>query len=143
VLWSVAGVAEVFLALWDCAPAASVEADALWGSVVRAARALRAFGWMMPVGAPRAVLMQGEVRWREGRRVEARRCFRRALAAAERFGMMPEQGLAHLALGRRMEAHEMTRWDHLRRAREIFAALGAAGYEEQARRAFTEPPAKG
>jgi eukaryotic-like serine/threonine-protein kinase len=50
----------------------------------------------------------------------------KSLNAAERLGMPYEQGRAHYELGRHLPPGHPDRQEHLRRAGELFADIGAS-----------------
>jgi hypothetical protein len=81
---------------------------------------------MHPVGAPQAWLWDGLCAWLGGRRRRARRCWSKALSAAERLGMPHDQAQAHYEIGRHAEPGDPVRQTHLGLARDLFARLGAA-----------------
>jgi tetratricopeptide (TPR) repeat protein len=90
---------------------------------------LRAFAARSPVAAARASRAAGVRLWLAGRRPRALRALRRSLDAARRFDLPYDEGMAHLELGRHLGTNQATpgewgREEHLRRAAELFEALG-------------------
>jgi len=132
-LRSVAGLAEVWLILWEGARGGS-EAGTLRRRARAACRALRRFSWVFPIGRPRDWLCRGRYRLLAGNPRGAVRAWSRAIAVAERLGMPYEAGLAQLELGARPGAPDGARAEHCQRAATIFASLGAAADLERARR---------
>jgi class 3 adenylate cyclase/tetratricopeptide (TPR) repeat protein len=119
-----AGVAEVYLALWEAGEAESLGAAK---AAPQACAALYRFARVFPIARPRADLWQGRADWLGGRRGRASRLWRRGLAVAERLSMPYEQGLAHLEIGQHLPAGDPDRRAHLTRACEILSRLGC-GY---------------
>ena len=91
-----AGVAEMYLSLWETGQDSSGTRRA----ARRACRALRGFARVFPIGQPRARLYQGRLAELSGRPRRAQAAWRASLAAAERLGMPFEAALAHGELGR-------------------------------------------
>ncbi len=116
-----AGVAEVYLTLWEDAVGQSAEFRKL---AQRACKDLHGYARVFPIGQPRAWLWQGRCDWLAGDARKARQSWEKSLAAAERRAMPYEQGLTHSEIGRR--AKGMERQTHLARAIELFTRLGAA-----------------
>ncbi len=128
-----ASTAEVYLTLWEAKPAGDVAALAQLST--KACKALHRFARIFPVGEPRAWLWQGLYDWLRHRcAYRARSAWRKSLAAAERLAMPYEQARAHWEIGRHATGRE--RLQHLTRAIELFAELGAAGYLARARLAL-------
>ncbi len=92
-------VAEVFLELVQHAPAESPRRRSDADLARRACAALRRFARFFPVARARAALCDGRWQAIRGRRAAAKRCWWRALEAAERFELLPEQAMAHGFLG--------------------------------------------
>ena len=93
-------VAEVFLGLLEKGDANPAEQRALCGLARRACAEMRRFARAFPVGRPRASVWNGLWHWIRGRKLTARRHWRRALAEASDFGMLPDIELAHRHLAR-------------------------------------------
>lgn len=143
-----AGSAEVFLALWEAeailnfrfsildlsevkTKSQKSELQHLKANAQQACRVLHAFARIYPIGQPRAWFCQGLYDWLAGQPNKAHQAWRKSLAAAERLAMPYEQGRAHYEIGRHMPHQpqrpgEWSRQEHLRRAGDIFAELGAA-----------------
>lgn len=131
-----AGVAEVYLTLWETATR-----EAQWGdkkSTPHSSKTVnlklgaelngKAF-WKLarvyPIGRPQAWLWQGLYDWLSGNSRRAYRAWKKALAEAERLDMPYEQGLTHYQIGRHLALTAPTRLTHLNRAEEIFSQLDA------------------
>ncbi len=71
-------------------------------------------------GAAESIRLRAVLDWLEGRRDKAEARWREAVKVAESLGAKPVLAQAHLDLGRRLG-----RTEHLVRAREIFAEIGA------------------
>jgi eukaryotic-like serine/threonine-protein kinase len=91
-----AGVAEVYLLLWE----AGQDSRDTSRAARQACRDLRGFARIFPIGKPRARLWQGRLAHLCGRTERAQAAWRASLAAAERLGMPFEAALAHAELGR-------------------------------------------
>jgi tetratricopeptide (TPR) repeat protein len=91
-----AGVAEIYLALWENGQDSRDASRA----ARQACRDLRSFARIFPIGKPRARLWQGRLAHLSGQTERAQAAWRAGLAAAERLGMPFEAALAHAELGR-------------------------------------------
>ncbi len=123
-----AGVAEVYLTLWETSVINSqspAERRSLVKSARQACQALRKFARVFPIGQPRAWLWQGLYDWLAGKPDKAHRAWYKSLVVAERLAMPYEQGLAHYEIGRHLTPNDPARQAHLKRAREIFTRLEA------------------
>jgi predicted ATPase/class 3 adenylate cyclase len=120
-----AGLAEVFLGLWADRPDDPAVTAEMSRRVRRLCATLRQFSLMYPIGKPTSLLVAGRYEWRRGRPARAVRAWKRSLAAAERYRMPYEQGLARAELARRLPATDPAAGDHRARARELFARIGA------------------
>lgn len=115
------GPTEVFLNLWET------------GHPIREARAraaealdrMQRYGGVFPIGRPRSATLEGRYHWLLGRRRQAFRAWRRALARAQELSMAYEEGLAAYEIGRHLEPGDAARDAHLQQAREIFGRLNA------------------
>ena len=117
-----AGVAEVYLALWEAGLfAGPADERRLRRAIRRACTALHALARVFPIAAPPAWRQQGLYEWLAGRPTTAARAWRRSLAAAESLAMPYEQALTHYELGRHLPDP-----DHLAQAAQLFTQLGAA-----------------
>lgn len=119
-----AGLAEVSLRRWAQAHG-TPEAPARRRAAEQAVRALGRFAHTFPLGKARLLLCQGQARWLAGRPAEAMVLWQEALTVAARTRLPYEEGLAHLAIGSRLPADHPGRAQHLTRADEHFARLGA------------------
>ena len=96
---SVAGVAELALALWEAArDQKSGERKTLRRRAGAACRAVRRFALIYPIGRPRAWLCRGRYHLLSGDRRAAARAWLRCITEADRLDMPYEAGLAYLAL---------------------------------------------
>jgi len=133
-----AGVAEVSLALWEnpasgdgaSQKAAGQAPQKATGQAPRktagqAVKALKQFARAFPLAGPRALLWEGAYAWQAGRPGQARAAWTKGLDAAEKLAMPYEQGLLHDAIGRHLPSDDPAQAEHLGRAAEFFAALGA------------------
>jgi class 3 adenylate cyclase len=125
-----AGVAEVSLALWESRASGNGAPQKAAGQAPQkaagqAVKALKQFARAFPFAGPRALLWQGAYAWQAGRPGQARAAWAKGLGAAEKLAMPYEQGLLHDAIGRHLPPDDPARAEHLRRAAEFFAALGA------------------
>ena len=116
-----AGVAEVYLSLWEIGQ----DCRDTRRAARRACRALRRFARVFRIGRPRARLWQGRLAQLSGRPGRAQAAWRASLAAAERLGMRFEAALAHAELGRHA-AGTPRGHRHLEQARTLLHELGIA-----------------
>jgi tetratricopeptide (TPR) repeat protein len=114
-----AGVAEVYLSLWEAGDHAAAP------PARQACTALRQYARAFPIARPRAWLWQGLGAHLSGHHRGGLAAWRKSLAAAERLMMPCEQGRAHYQIGRHLPARDPARQAHLTRAGEIFADIGA------------------
>jgi tetratricopeptide (TPR) repeat protein len=126
VLQGYVGLLEVYTGLWEAGRGRPNTVREMSGRAWTLSRTLRDFAGMHPIGSPQAWLWYGRCAWLSGKEGRAWRAWRKALAGAERLGMPYDQALAHYEMGCRAAAGNPARQDHLVRAREIFARLGAA-----------------
>jgi class 3 adenylate cyclase/tetratricopeptide (TPR) repeat protein len=116
-----AGVAEVYLSLWETGQGSSDTRRA----ALQACRALRGFARVFRIGKPRARLWQGRLAQLRGRASRAQAAWRASLAAAERLGMPFEAALAHFELGWHAASEPRRQW-HLGQAQTLLDELGIA-----------------
>jgi tetratricopeptide (TPR) repeat protein len=120
ILEGYAGVTEVYLGLWMTGdPTAARPAQQALAALRRFARTFRA-------ARPRAWLYEGLAAHHVGRTRRALAAWTRSLRAAERLAMPYEQGRAHYELGRHLPPGHPAGQEHLRRAGELFARIGAS-----------------
>jgi hypothetical protein len=84
----------------------------------------KAFASVFPMARPRRMLLEGRLAWLRGNRSKALQSLRAALAAAEGMDMPYEAALAHVELGRRLEAADPERSSHRQAARELLGRIG-------------------
>jgi hypothetical protein len=118
-------VSEIYLGLWEAAPAgATLERAQLARHAQAACRALHTLARVYLVYGPADALQQGRLAWLLGRPAPARRQWEHALRRAAALSLPYEEGQAHYELGR--HATGPARADHLARAGAIFTRLDAA-----------------
>jgi hypothetical protein len=126
VLEGYAGIAEVYLNLW--------ETDAAEAPAARKAiKQLNRFAHTFPISAARALLMQGRAAWLSGQHATARALWHKSLAAAEEREVRYDQGLAHYEIGRHLDRGDAAHAQHLQQAMQIFSDLRAACDFDRAR----------
>ncbi|EYF01028.1 serine/threonine-protein kinase [Chondromyces apiculatus] len=124
---------EVLLEAWETA--STVEARERFGREARqACAALRLYARVFPLGIPDALRIGGVAAWLMGRPRSAIGLWEQSAAEAARMGLPVHEGLARLEM-RRLPAHDVERERDLGQAQEIFARLGIAHLERQARAA--------
>jgi class 3 adenylate cyclase/tetratricopeptide (TPR) repeat protein len=116
-----AGVAEVYLSLWENGQ----DSREIRQAAQRACLALRRFARVFPIGKPRARLWQGRLAQLSGRTEWAQAAWRAGLVSAERLGMPYEAALAHAELGRHGAGEPQRQW-HLEQAQTLLHKLGTA-----------------
>lgn len=124
-----AGVADVYLTLWDGLKKAQPDITAALGasrrseikrSVRLACKAMRRFARVFPIGLPRAWLYQGRLEKLSGSPGRAQRSWQRSLAAAEELHMTYEMGLACFEIGKALPPADADRMRYLQRAAQYF-----------------------
>ena len=116
-----AGVAEVYLTLWE----AGQDSGDTRRAARRGCRDLRRFARIFPIGKPRARLWQGCLAHLSGRAEWAQAAWRAGLASAERLGMPFEAALTHSQLSRHAGGEPQRQW-HLEQAEALLQELGIA-----------------
>ncbi len=119
------GVAEVYLTVWEEGDR-DIDGVRVSRRALQACQAVTRYAKRYRSAEPAALLFQARAHWLRGRSGLARRVWRRSLTAAERLSMPYDQGLAHYEFGRHLDAGDPARGEHLGKAAEIFARLGAA-----------------
>jgi class 3 adenylate cyclase/tetratricopeptide (TPR) repeat protein len=135
-----AGVAEVYLALWEAevgstAPRHPAPLPSLLYAQSRdACASLQRYARIFPIGQPRAWCWQGLYAWLSGQRQRAHQAWRKSLAAAQRLKMPYEQALAHYEIGRHTSG--IARKNHLVYACTLFERVEATYDFGKAQRAL-------
>ncbi len=124
------GLAETVLALWNTYKFSGERTSAtrlrdLELKAQRACQALHRYARAFPVARPRELIRQGTYFWLADRQAKALHIWQKALVAAEKLEMSYDQGMAHHFIGRNLNADDPARTEHLGRAAEIFATIGA------------------
>jgi hypothetical protein len=117
-----AGAAEVYLDLWERAPAPS---KTIVRQANRANRALWTFAWLFPNALARAWLCRGRAHWNAGKRARARVAWRVGLEFAQQLGMPFEEATLHHEIGRRLGPADSSGAQHLEKARALYQDLQA------------------
>ena len=118
VLEGYAGIAEVYLNLW--------ETDAAYAPPARKAiKQLNRFARTFPISEARAVLARGCAAWLSGKPDTARALWQKGLATAEERQMPYDRGLLLDMLGRHAPSGSAAREEHLQQALQIFSDLRA------------------
>jgi predicted ATPase/class 3 adenylate cyclase len=123
-----ADTAEVTLALWEAAAAQGQPTSELCAEAGRACKAMHKFARIYPIGQPRDLLWQGLYDWLDGKPARAQERWQKSLERAVQLSMRYDEALAHREIGRHLPAADPAHHEHLSRAKEIFAELGA-GYD--------------
>lgn len=137
-LESYAGVAEIYLTLWETmrqghASLACGEA-ALAARAGQACRALQGFRRVFVIGDPALHRYQGWLAWQEGRPQRARRAWQQSIESAQGLAMPYDEALAHYEMARHLDPAEPARLAHLTQAITLFERLGALPALYQARK---------
>jgi hypothetical protein len=124
-----AGVAEVFLRLWQMqseVPGIGNTANADVRSRARqSCAALRSFSRVFRVGLPYKYLWTGLYHWQSAHHEKALASWSLGLKAAEQLKMPYEVGLLHFEIASHLEQGSSQRDHHIQEADEIFSRLGA------------------
>jgi hypothetical protein len=140
-----AGVAEVYLGLWERALETAVDpgkaplSTDLRASAQQACQVVRRYARLFPIWRPRAHLWHGLWSWLAGRTDQATRLWHQGLTAAQQLQMPYEQGLTYYELGRHLPLSDPQRQGYLQHAIAIFAGLEAAYDAARARTALQTP----
>lgn len=125
-----AAVAEIYMSLWEMQPDGdSAEAQELAAAARQLCDSLRR--GTVKAGRPSSWLYLGRYNILDGHPGRAYKHWRKGLSVAEEVGMRYELGRIHLEMGRHAAADDPQREEHLRRANEIFAQMGAEYYLER------------
>jgi tetratricopeptide (TPR) repeat protein len=140
-----AGVAEVYLGLWERALASRDAApdhplsDHIRDQASRACQVMHRYARLFPIGRPRARLWQGLWYWLAGRPGTAHRWWQKSLTAARQFHMPYEQGLACYEIGRHLPPSHPQRQECLQQALALFARVGAVAALTQTQEVLAGP----
>jgi hypothetical protein len=121
-MWGTAAIAEVYLEAWE---GGTNQNASLRGKARKACQILDRLSSRIPFAEPRARLSAGIFASLDGKPSRARELLSQSIAAAEKFAMPYEQGLARYELGRRLPLNDEMRTEHLNRAATIFTEIGA------------------
>lgn len=124
-LLSVAGVAEVHLAMAERAAAAAALSHTLVARAKAACRTISIYAAKTPICRSRALLLRGRLAMVCGRTVRARIYWGKAIAEAQSRTMPLEEALCHLWLAKGTDDPGEQR-QHERAGKEILLRLGAA-----------------
>jgi tetratricopeptide (TPR) repeat protein len=117
-------VAEVMLSAWQSAQSPA-ERDLLAREAKDAVDGMVSYGRVFPFAKPAALLWSGVYHFMCGRQLRGLRMLHEAAQRAEALAMPYEQGRAYLEMGLRLRVDDVQGRRLLRRAREIFARIGA------------------
>ncbi|NTU62293.1 MAG: AAA family ATPase [Chloroflexi bacterium] len=118
VLEGYAGIAEVYLHLWEADPAYAPAAR-------QAIKQLSHFARIFLIGSARALLVQGRAAWLSGKQDTARALWQKGLAAAKERQLPYDRGLLLDVIGRHLPPGDPAREEFLRQALQIFSDLRA------------------
>ncbi len=118
--------AEVFLTLLENeADESSLDRRSTADLVHRSLKIVRKLDYRYPIFAPRGLLYQGRFEWLSGRRTKAQKAWLKGIDLAQELDMPHEAGLLHLEYGRHLPPEDPERQEHLTRALELSANVGA------------------
>lgn len=117
-------LAEVYVRLWE-ASGQSAAGKTLKQSATRALQVLKKGFRAFPINQPSVWRIQGDINWLSGDLDDARKAWQKSLSTAEQLTMPYEQALAHYEIARHLDTQNPVRQEHVTRAAEIFARLGA------------------
>ncbi len=124
-----AAIADVYFEGWERTlrdPSRRQDSVKFKSLAERSLKLLHAFENVFPIGQPITPYYQGWYEWLIGKPHQALQTWKKGLAAAQKYRMPYEEGLAHYRLGVCLPASDPSRADHLAKAREIFERMGAA-----------------
>jgi tetratricopeptide (TPR) repeat protein len=115
-----AGIAEIYLTLWECdqLPTRQLQSEA-----ATAVKAVGKYASIFPVGRPAALFWMGRLLWLRGSYNKALKYWRQSCSAAESLHIPLYEALAHHELGRHLPEDDPSRESHLSRARTILESL--------------------
>ncbi|WP_435010346.1 AAA family ATPase [Tundrisphaera lichenicola] len=136
-----AGAAEAYLALRERDELGTSQQDRklLMARAETLIGGLRRLARVYPIAKPRLWLLEGKIRWLEGRVGPARRAWRRSLRSAEQLAMPLERALALQEIGRHFDPADPAHRETLELAIVAFDQLGAVDEATRARLALSEP----
>jgi tetratricopeptide (TPR) repeat protein len=129
-----AGVAEVYLTLWEglltaqpdiLAALEKAERSEIARAARQACKAMHSFARVFSIGAPRAWLYQGWLERLDGRLRRAQRAWQRSLEAATALHMTYDMGRAYFEIGRILAITDSKREFHLQEAIRNFENCAA------------------
>jgi serine/threonine protein kinase/tetratricopeptide (TPR) repeat protein len=125
-----AGVAEVFLRLWELQLSnpniVDISTAQLRSSAHNSVKNLGSFSREFKAGTPNKLLWGGAYDWLEGNQRKALKKWRDGLKVAESLQMPYEAGLLHFEIARRLDTDNPDREIHIQAAQDIFSRLGAS-----------------
>lgn len=125
------GVVEAYLTLLENPQ--GVQRDDMQQKATEALKKLRVFGRVFPASRAHLQRIEGWYAWLNGQQAKAQKHWQQAIAEAEQFGKVYEQGLAYYDLGRFLGNR-----DHLQAAAAIFQGMDSRFYLEQVQAALTD-----
>ncbi len=129
-----AGVAEVYLTLWETGysllsdedfPGLPAESRDIEKLAQQACAAMHVFARRFSIGQPQDCLYHGRLDWLRGHQKRAQKAWQKSLDIAVQSDMPYEQGRAHYEIGRHLDKSDLQRKEHLSQAAEIFERLEA------------------
>jgi tetratricopeptide (TPR) repeat protein len=128
-----AGVAEVGITLWDVN---SPDKRAAAKKARTSLKGLGQFASFFPIGKSRFSLWNGMYFWRLGNPRKAHKIWKEGLELAHKNEFRYEEGLLRTVLADHLKKGDPARADHLQRAIELFASIGATHAAAQAKSAL-------
>ena len=116
------GAAEIFLRLWQAGGGGPSPAE-LERSARQALGALKRYARVFPIARPRALLWEGLLCQLQGKSGRARSRWRQGIQEAQRLGLVHEEALLHLELGRHLPDPHPERSRHLEQARALLRRM--------------------
>ena len=121
-------IAEVYFTLWQRAlqnPDGRIDTIRFKSFAEKSIKLLRAFKNVFPIGQPSLSYFLGWYEWLNGRNPQAVKIWKDGLKAAQKLGMLYEEGLIHMRLGAAFPDDANLRKEHFDEAIRIFGDMDA------------------
>lgn len=129
-------IAEIYAARLESPDLPDAERAQFYKQLKQILKAWNAYCRLYPIGQPGRLLFQGLAYALSNKPHLAVQSWHKAIAASQRFQMPYEGARAEFEIGRHLKKDDPARREHLQRAAETFARLGARADAERAREAL-------
>lgn len=125
-------IAQVYTARLESSDLSDAERAQRYKQLRQILKAWNAYCRLYPIGQPGRLLFQGLAYALSRKPNLAAQAWRQAIAASQQFQMLYEGARAEYEIGRHLKENDSARREHLRRAAETFARIGARADAERA-----------